>query len=138
MVGYNGNPFLEKEVFDASQSPAPRIDFSFTKEYENLKKLGIYVGGITLGETFDEDYKLGNPIPREYKLDPIDERVEIYDAYSDDKYDTFMAEALRVFKMYNEEGKCNPNNTDLLFQPESGCGDFDNDTHAHGGYQCNV
>jgi hypothetical protein len=48
---------LGNEVFDASQSPAPVMDFSFTEEYANLKKLGIQVGGITFGETFDEDYK---------------------------------------------------------------------------------
>jgi hypothetical protein len=53
IVGYNGNPKLGNEVFDASQSPAPVFDFSFTQEYENLKKLGIKVGGITFGEKFD-------------------------------------------------------------------------------------
>jgi len=80
-VGFNGNPTFN-DSFDASQSPSPVNDFSSTKEYENLKSLGIIIEGITFGETFEEDYNRGNPIPREYKYDPVDERSNIYDAYS--------------------------------------------------------
>ena len=135
IVGYNGNPKLGNEVFDASQSPAPVMDFSFTEEYANLKKLGIQVGGITFGETFDEDYKKPNPIPREYKVDLIDERSDILNPYTDDDYDIFMSEANRVFRKYNEENQCNPNNKFLVFESND-CSVFEDDEHAHGGYPC--
>ena len=46
IVGYNGNPFERDELFDASQSPSYVLNFSFTREYQNLKQLGIQVVGI--------------------------------------------------------------------------------------------
>jgi hypothetical protein len=110
-------------------------DFSFTQEYENLKKLGIKVGGITFGETFDEDYKNPNPIPREYKVDVIDERSNILEPYTDDDYEAFMSEAKRIFKNYNEERKCNPNNKLLVLETDE-CSVFEGDEHAHGGHPC--
>jgi hypothetical protein len=92
-VGFNGNPTLGKELFDASQSPSPTTDCSFTQEFKDLKELGIEVTGITFGETFDDDYKLKDPIPREYKFDPVDEMSEIYEPYADENYQAFMDEA---------------------------------------------
>ena len=135
IVGYNGNPYLGKEYFDASQAPSPVNYLEKTQECENLKNLNFYLGGVTYGESFEEDYKKGNPIPREYLLDPIDERVEIYEAYSDDKYDTFIDEAKKIFKKYNEENSCNPNNTYLLLEEGDKC-NFEEDEFAHGGYPC--
>ena len=135
-VGYNGNPFISKELFDASQAPSPVMDFSSTKEYKNLKSLGILVGGITYGETFEEeDYKKINSIPREYKIDLVDERSDIYDSYSDDKYDIFIEEAKKVFDKYNENKECNPNNKKLVFESDD-CKEFEDDPYAHGGYPC--
>ena len=132
-VGFNGNPTLGKELFDASQSPSPTTDCSFTQEFKNLKELGIEVNGITFGETFDDDYKLKDPIPREYKFDPVDEMSEIYEPYTDENYQAFMDEAKKIFGKY-ANGSCNPNNTLLLLWNDS-C-TFENDTVAHGGNPC--
>ena len=68
IVGFNGNPFIGKEQFDGSQSPASVTTFDFSDEYKNLEKLGIVVSGITLAETYDDYYEQKNPYPREYLL----------------------------------------------------------------------
>ena len=135
LVGYNGNPKLEDKYFDASLSPSSVYNFAYTKEYNNLNTLGFQVIGISLEETFDEDYTKPNPIPREYKVDVIDERSKILEAYSDDNYELFMTEANRIFKKYNEDGECNPNNN-LLALDDANCKFSDTDEHAHGGYLC--
>ena len=97
IVGYNGNPKKGIELFDASHSPTSVVTFEKTKEYANLDSLGFQVS-ISHGETFDEDYKKPNPIPREYKVDPIDERSDILEAYTDDTYQLFLDEAKRYLK----------------------------------------
>ena len=48
------------------------------------------MSGITWAETYDDYYVQKNPFPREYLLDPVDERVDIYGPYSDDKYQLFV------------------------------------------------
>ena len=134
IVGYNGNPKLGDEYFDASQAPSPTTRFNNIEEYIKLKELGIIINGITFGETFDVDYNKSNPIPREYHLDPVDERVDIYESYSDDTYDIFIEKAKEIFKKYNEDGKCNPNNELLVFEDGDKCYNFTDDKYAHGGY----
>ena len=49
-----------------------------------------------------------------------------------------MEEAKKIFKKYNEDQECNPNNLDLLYDPNNkeDCYTFENDPHAHGGYEC--
>ena len=138
IVGYNGNPFIGKEQFDGSQSPASVTAFDDSDEYKNLNKLGIVVSGITFAETYDDYYIQDNPIPREYLLDEVDERVDIYEPYTDDAYQLFINKAEPIFRKYNEEGSCNAKNTKLLLDPNNGvdCYVFDDDEFAHGGYLC--
>ena len=131
-VGFNGNPKLGKELFDASQSPSPATDLPNNQEYKNLKELGIEITSITFGETFEEDYKSEKPIPREYKLNPVDEISNIYEPYTDDSYQTFMDTANAIFDNYTN-GQCNPNNTLLVLENDS-C-TFDEE-FAHGGNPC--
>ena len=135
-VGFNGNPYKSEDIFDSSQSPGPVADFSTEAEYNNLKSLGIMIRGITFGETYEDDYAKENPIPREYKLDAVDERVDIYESYSDDKLDLFISTAKDIFKKYNEEKKCNPKNKKLVFYEKDKCVNFEDDKFAHGGYVC--
>ena len=138
VVGYNGNPKIGIEQFDGSQSPASVTSFEFSDEYKNLEKLGIVVSGITFAETYDDYYVQKNPYPREYLLDPVDERVDIYEPYTDDTYQLFIDKAQELFKKYNEEGKCNVKNRKLLLDPNNGvdCYTFSDDKFAHGGYLC--
>ena len=51
-----------------------------------------------------------------------------------------MQKAKEVFKKYNEDKQCNPNNLDLFFDPndKKECYTFPDDKHAHGGYECNA
>ena len=51
---------------------------------------------LTIGETFLKLHEK-NQIPREYQLNPVDERAIIYQTYSDDIYDLFISEALKIF-----------------------------------------
>ena len=135
LVGYNGNPKIGKEYFDASQSASSVINFDFTQTYKNLISMGWTVDGITYLEEFDDDYRSNKSIPREYLLDPVDEIVEIYEPYTDDKLDSFIKEAEIIFDKYNNKGQCNPNNTNLLFDTEN-CYNFSDEKVAHGGYTC--
>ena len=137
LVGYNGNPKIGKEYFDASQSASSVIDFSFTQTYKNLISMGWKVGGITYLEEFDDDYRSNKSIPREYLLDPVDEIVDIYEPYTDDKYESFIEEAEIIFDKYNYKNQCNPNNTNLLFDTNN-CYNFSDEKIAHGGYTCGV
>ena len=120
IVGYNGNPSEKKknDKFDASQAPSPVTRFSDDIE-NNLKKYGILVYGITFAETFNDSYVNKNvtPIPREYLINPIDERSNIYGKYSDNRYDEFINEAKRIFKIYETE--CNIDNKNMVFLNDS-------------------
>ena len=58
---------------------------------------------LTSFETFNYSYQGQNPIPREYLINPVDERVNIYQKYDDSLYDDFIKEAKRIFTEYNEE-----------------------------------
>ena len=138
-VGFNGNPNSTKELFDASQSPANVLQsFDDCEEKDNLEKLGFKLGGITMGESYEDDYKNNNSIPREYKLNPVDERVDIYEPYTDETYDIFIEKAKEIFKKYNEQEECNPDNKRLIFEKEGDnrCYNFTDDEYAHGGYIC--
>ena len=68
----------------------------------------------------------------------MDERVNIFHKYNDSYYDEFINKALEIFDKYNNKKECNKNNLLLTFDPNDGktCYKFDNDEHAHGGYQC--
>ena len=131
-VGYFGNPKLEgKELFDASQSDSGVRNIS-----------NIIFGNFELDlnfsetETFNDFYQKGNPFPREYELNPVDERVDIYEEYSDDIYSKFINEALNFHKKYNNKEECNSNNTKLIYHDNNNCYNIESKDHAHGGYKC--
>ena len=139
IVGFNGNPKLSDDLFDASQSPTNVLEFNNIIYKQNLKKLGFVIGGISASESFGENYMEKNSIPLEYDFDPIDERVDIYNEYSDEIYQNFIDKGKEIFKKYNQDKKCNKKNKKLLYDNNDGktCYNFYNDEHAHGGYQCN-
>ena len=138
LVGYFGNP-KSNEIFDASQSPSFVGDFNNSDIYYNLEKAGFEMRGVTIYESFNYTYQEKNPIPREYLIHPVDERINLFQFYSDSLYDEFIEHAKNIFKKYNEDKECSPNNLDLLYDPNNkkDCYNFENDTHAHGGYECN-
>ena len=138
-VGYFGNP-KSNETMDASQAPSFVGYFKNTDVYQNLKDAGFEVKGVTIYESYNYTYQKENPTPRDYLVHPVDEKFDVFEPYTDALYYKFMIKAKKVFKKYNEDKQCNPNNLDLLFDPndKKECYTFPNDEHAHGGYKCNV
>ena len=133
IVGYLGNPNITGvDEFDGSQAPSPVQDYNNTEYSKELKKLGYKVHGITSGETFLNPYEK-NQIPREYQLNPVDERVDIYEPYSDFIYDDFISEGLKIFKKYKTE--CNPKNKKLTLFTDD-CYNIPNIQYSHGGKVC--
>ena len=106
-VGFNGNPQLSNDLFDASQSPTNVMEFKESVYFQNLLELGFYIIGISATESFGDNYMEKNSIPLEYDFDPIDERVDIYNEYSDEIYQTFIDKGKEIFKKYNQDKKCN-------------------------------
>ena len=138
LVGFNGNPNLADEYFDASQSPTNVMFFETSVEYNNLQKLGFKVEGISASDSFSDDYNEKNAIPMEYQFDPVGERVDIYNEYTDETYQTFIDKAKNIFMKYNEDKRCNIKNKKLLLDPNDGetCYHFEEDKFAHGGFEC--
>ena len=137
IVGYYGNPTKEgTDFFDSSQSDSDVQNLESSDMYKNLNELGITIIGVTTGESYDDFYQKDNPIPREYTLEPVDYRVDIYSRYSDDLYEKFIKEGLEVHKLFNNGSYCNPKNDKLLLHDEN-CRYIKGDEFAHGGYKCN-
>ena len=137
-VGFNGNPKLSDDLFDASQSPTNVVDYQEFVESKNLFNMGYYIIGISFGESFSDNYNNKNAIPLEYDFDLVDERVDIYNEYSDEIYQSFIDKGKEIFKKYNQDKKCNKKNKRLLFDPndDKTCYNFKDDIYAHGGYEC--
>ena len=136
-VGYYGNPEDPDAKFDASQSTSGEVYYDETELNENLEEVGFINYGITSLESFNYSYQGDNPIPREYLIYPVDERVDIFEKYDDTKYQKFIDKAKEIFKKYNQDKKCNPDNKFLLFEPDDNkCYKIEGDEKAHGGYPC--
>ena len=137
IVGYRGNPKLKNEPLDASLSPSGLTILQGTEMYQTLNECGFEVTMLTAYESFNYSYQGPNPIPREFIINPVDERVNIYQAYDDSLYEDFIREAKKIFEKYNEGNQCNPDNELLLFEPDNGeCYNLKDFPNAHGGYQC--
>ena len=138
IVGYKGNP-KSNENLDASLSPSGNIlTLSGTDINKNFTECEFQITVLTFRESFNYSYQAPNPTPREYLLNPVDERVHIYQRYNDTLYDDFIKEAKKIFKKYNEDQKCNPDNLLLTYEPDNKeCYSFQEIPHAHGGYECN-
>ena len=135
IVGFNGIPSEDKknEKFDSCQAPSTilqNVDDSFM---DILKEYGIELKEITYQESFNDSYinKKVTPIPRDFIINPIDERSNIYGIYNDDKYLEFVKEAKRIFKKY--ETQCNSDNKNMVLLSDS-C-KFD-DKNKIGGFKC--
>ena len=137
IVGYYGNPKVPGK-FDASQSTSGDGYFDNTDIENIFNEVGFQSIGITVIESFNYTCQNKNPIPREFLVKPVDERVNISELYDDSKYDKFIEKAKEIFIKYNKENKCNKDNPYLLFEPnDKECYKIENDSYAHGGYECN-
>ena len=132
IVGYSGNPKIQ-DNFDSSQSPSPVVSTDDIPDNlsKSIKNLGFYLS-YPIGEMFDRIDQEGEiNIPLEYKINPINERVNLYNDYNDGSYDDFIREAKEIFD--KAKTTCYPNNKKLLLVNEE-C-NF-TDVHMHGGYEC--
>ena len=137
IVGYRGNPKLKNEPLDASLSPSGGYYLEGTDLDHTLTECGFELKGITTYESFNYTFQASNPLPREFQIIEVDEKIDIYQAYDDSLYEDFIKEAKRIFKEYNEDKKCNPKNDLLLYEPDNNeCYNINGIPHAHGGYQC--
>ena len=137
VVGYYGNPTKNgTEFFDSSQSDSDVKNLENTDMYKALNETGFTIVGVTCGESYDDFYQKDNPIPREYTLEPVDYRVDIYSRYSDDIYETFIKEGLQVHNLFNNGSYSNSKNDKLLLHDDK-CNQIDGDPFAHGGFKCN-
>ena len=106
------------------------LDILFPKD-ENViilkTKYNIRIG-CTFGASYDHSYQNKSKLhfPREYTINPIDERSLIYGSYDDSRYLEFVNEGKNIIEKYTT--KCNPDNLNLLLK---------NDNCIYGGYLCN-
>ena len=128
VVGYFGNPTKNENIpFDSSLSPSAIITIDnlalWNKNFEALEKSYSAIIQFALVQSFfDKDNK---SVPLEYKVTPVDERISLYENYTDSNYHVFIQKAKEIFAKY--ENKCNPNNKNL-FLLDNKC--------DHGGYPC--
>ena len=106
-----------------------------TSIFSTLKKYGFIFNQISYGPSYKNQFIEGNlDYPEEFQVTPVDERIDIYNAYDDSLYQSFIEKAKEIFKKYNEEGKCNPDNKNLKML-NTEC-DKNFDKYTKGGYEC--
>ena len=140
MVGYNGDPDSDKNKFDASQSPTfvlSNLDLRLIPAYKILVNYGFYFNQLSYGPSYKNQFIEENTnvdYPEEFQVTPVDERVNIYDSYDDTSYQKFIDKAKEIFKKYNEDNQCNPNNKNLKMLNKDCDKNFNK--YTYGGYEC--
>ena len=134
-AGYFYNPNLN-DPFDSGLSAS--IVYNYVslqllspegyKPLYDKYKFTLAIPGL---QTFYNPNNLSNPL--EYEITPVDEKVGIYESFSDNNYLNFIKESLPILNKY--KNSCNPNNTKLVLITSECDKSFEN-TYTHGGYQC--
>ena len=139
IAGYNGDPSEQnkKIKFDSSQSPSIYIEptkkllSDYNVEYLMNYNISSRVSfAATYNDNFQNESNFINP--REYINNSIDERSKIYGYYTDERYDEFINEGLRIIKKYETE--CNSDNNNLLLYNDK----CKKDSNIFGGFKCDV
>ncbi|BFU24573.1 hypothetical protein EHI8A_174350 [Entamoeba histolytica HM-1:IMSS-B] len=133
IVGFEGDPEKENSFFDAGQSPTFVIEDINTLTPEAFD-LHTYGGSMQISffETYRFKYDYNETIPREFLLDPINERSNLY-SYKESMIDSFADEAIQIINKYKNE--CDSNNKRLV-KVDIACDKEILIEHAHGGYEC--
>jgi hypothetical protein len=132
IASYGGKPGTkhdEIKKLDASLDPSLTTSYKISNIYQELENKGFDIY-IPYAEGFANEKN--DTYPMAFLVNAVDEVTNIIHSYDDKYYDEFIDAASNIFKNYKEN--CNPNNTNLLL--EADCTLEDNDTYAHGGYQC--
>ena len=136
IVGYFGNPNIKNIPFDSSLSPSGvfKNDTLYNINPDAYKKLHDKYG-ITMTITGIQFFY--NPkdlrIPIEYDINPVDEKVDIYEIFTERNYNTFIQEGIKIIKKFKTY--CNPKNKRLVLV-SSECDIFFENNYTHGGYKC--
>ncbi len=139
IVGYSGDPATEKNNFDASQSPTIileqyHLNYSIPS-YNKLINNGFNFSQIAYIPVYKNQYIEGQlDYPEEFQVTPVDERIDIYDDYYEYLYQDFIDKAKEIFKKYNEDNLCNPNNKNLKLLSKDCDKNFNK--YTYGGYEC--
>ena len=136
VAGFFGNPKENNIPFDSGQSSSSIFENEtlFAQSpiaYKILHDKYNISFKMPGNQNFFDDLNLS--LPLEYMVSPVDERVEIYHHFKDNKYDLFINEAKKIFNKYKT--KCNPKNKKLVLITNKCDGKFEN-KYTHGGYEC--
>ncbi|ELP87608.1 hypothetical protein EIN_145920 [Entamoeba invadens IP1] len=134
VVGFEGDPEGTIEEFDAGNSPTAVVtqdDTQMPEVTDPLKSLGGLMR-ISFLETFRWNFKFTETTPREFIMNVVDERTDIF-RFGENKLGQFADETLRIYTKYKTQ--CNPKNKRLL-KYDSACDSAITIAHAHGGYVC--
>ena len=137
IAGYMGNPRRNNIfVFDSAESPS--ISFNseeinyYSEAHKKLQeKYGFKFESLPGIQTFF-DYNINNK-PLEYELNPIDDKIQIYEILSINNYQNYINESKKIFEKY--QIYCNIGNKKLVLVSEKCDGKFEND-YTHGGFEC--
>ena len=136
VVGYFGNPkYINITPFDTGQSISEAEDHNNLvlkspggyKHLYNTYNISLAIPDMLY---FYEDLNLKVPI--EYNVTPVDETLEIYEYFKDNK-NIFIKEAKNIFNKYKKY--CNPKNKKLVLVTQECDGKFENN-YTYGGYEC--
>ena len=136
IVGYNSKPGNDTK-FDSSMSSSSIQHFKYQENVKKLNDLGFAVG-ISFEALFDPNDKNLPKTPQEFLIFPIDELSGIHQKFNPWNVainEIFINESKRIFKKYNENGECNPDNKYLYYET-SECDSIIKIDKAHGGYVC--
>ncbi|EMD44229.1 hypothetical protein EHI8A_004250 [Entamoeba histolytica HM-1:IMSS-B] len=133
IVGFSGDPEGDLDHFDVGQSPSSVVEGTElnTTEALELRTMGIRLR-FSYCETYKLNYQFNETIPREFIVDPVDERVNIYQ-FNDNKLNEFIQEAQKIINKYKEE--CNSKNDRLVLLSQE-CDNKSTIEHGHGGFKC--
>ena len=134
IAGYLGNPKIP-ENYDSTESSSIYTKLEWTEINNIFHQNGFEIKSLTFAETFGnynktEDNKL---FPDEYIINKVDERTNIIHDFNYYSYNEFISEAKTIFKKYNEDKKCNKDNSNLLFMSKNCANPKE---HIYGGYAC--
>ena len=136
VVGYFGNPNIKNIPFDSSLSPSGvfKNDTLYNISQNAYKELNDKYG-ITMTLTGVQYFY--NPkdlkFPIEYDINPVDEKIDIYELFNEMNYNNFIQEGIKINNKY--KANCNPKNKRLVLV-DSECDKFFENSYTHGGYEC--
>jgi len=132
VVGYFGNPKINT-TFDSSLSPSPIINIyqlqNWNQNFRELREKYKILLQFAYYQSFVEPNNIS--IPLEFKVTPVDERMELYENFNESNYHVFVEKAKEIFAKYQK--KCSKINKNLVLFNNS-C--IFKEKNIHGGNPC--